>query len=83
MSESKYIDFEFYAESDSKKTKIFGVVTKIGAKQLGKISWYGPWRRYCFYPIFGDITIFEETCLRDIANFIEEQTKEHKEKLNG
>jgi len=74
---AKYVDFELFSESKSGKTKIWNVVTQIGSKILGTISWYGAWRRYCFYPLFGDITIFEETCLRDIADFIEQQTREH------
>lgn len=36
--------------------------------------WYGAWRRYAFFPNAGVRPVFESTCLRDIARFLEEQT---------
>lgn len=35
---------------------------------LGSVKWYGPWRQYSFFPI--PITVFNRTCLEDIAHFI-------------
>lgn len=35
---------------------------------LGNISWYAPWRRYCFYPSGG--TILDERCLVNLCEFI-------------
>jgi hypothetical protein len=43
---------------------------------LGKIVWYGAWRKYCFFPL-GE-TVFDKACLRDIANFCEQQTETRK-----
>ena len=45
---------------------------------LGMIGWYAAWRRYCFQPI--EECVFDPECLRDIAAFMEERTKEQKAK---
>lgn len=34
---------------------------------LGQVLWYGAWRRYAFHP--EACTVYEPTCLRDIAAF--------------
>ena len=57
-------------------TNIYEVVTKDNVK-LGEIRWFPSWRKYCFYP-WTD-TVYEETCLRDISQFIEEETKSQRE----
>jgi hypothetical protein len=46
-------------------TKRFLVQSKAGV-QLGEISWYCGWRRYCFYP--NPFTVLDAACLREIAN---------------
>jgi len=63
-----------------KKTNTYEVLEKGGGltSLLGIIKWFGRWRKYCFFPVEG--TIYEETCLRDISQFIEEETKAHKAK---
>ena len=43
---------------------------------LGSVAWLASWRRYVFVP--ANNVMFEEQCLRDIAQFIESATKEHK-----
>lgn len=43
---------------------------------LGIIQWRTGWRCYCFEPAFP--TAYEHECLRDIADFIEAETKKHK-----
>ncbi len=47
-------------------------------EDLGQIRWFGRWRKYCFFPNTG--TIYEETCLREIAEFCVTVTKEHRQK---
>jgi len=61
-----------------RKTNIYEVLEKGGGVSalLGTIKWFGRWRKYCFYPV--ENTIYEETCLRDISQFIEEETKAHR-----
>lgn len=74
-TESKWITFTL--AGNNPKTKIFTVMAKEGGF-LGTVKWYAPWRKYCFVP--ADYTVFEQDCLRDIADFIERETAEHKRK---
>ena len=78
MAESKYIKFTDERPSLSGKTKIWIIRTKEGNAVLGTIKWFANWRYYGFYP--ESETVFEQQCLRDIANFCEEQTKLQKAK---
>jgi hypothetical protein len=48
------------------------------AAHLGEIKWFSQWRKYCFFPT--NWTIFEEDCLRDIAEYLETVTREHRAK---
>lgn len=73
---SKWIDFDYIGNSKSGKTKVWRVLTKDSNLLLGYIKWYAPWRKYSFFPESN--TIFEETCLNDIANFCRDQKKELK-----
>jgi hypothetical protein len=56
-------------------TKEWWITTKQGGF-LGKVEWFGPWRKYNFYP--AEDSGFEQVCLREIATFIEDRTREHK-----
>lgn len=57
-------------------TKRWAVMPKDGSAQIGMVSWYGPWRKYCFFPMAS--TVFEWVCLREIAEFCESQTVLHR-----
>lgn len=74
----KWIDFKL--SETGEKTNKWIVVSKEADSgiHLGIIKWYGPWRKYSFFP--NEMTVFEQDCLRDIAYFIELKTKEHREK---
>ena len=56
------------------KTKVWWVLNKYDSAQLGWIGWFARWRKYGFYPKEG--TVYEETCLREIAAFCEQKSKE-------
>ena len=45
---------------------------------LGEIKWFGRWRKYAFFPDY--MCVFEEECLRDISVFLEQATREHRQK---
>ena len=75
----KWISFRFYSKSQSGKTNIWHV-GNLDGHFLGKIKWNPGWRKYEFLPTIDVQTGYEETCLRDIADFIQEKTKEHKGK---
>ena len=42
--------------------------------ELGIVKWYGPWRRYCYFP--HGIEIYSAGCLADIQDFINQLMKE-------
>jgi hypothetical protein len=73
-----WIQFDLQGHSKSGKTYVWSVVPTDGGSRIGEIFWYPAWRKYCFFP-YRD-TVFEQTCLRDIADFCEQATKEHKAK---
>lgn len=72
---STYIEFVFVAKSASQKTSIWTAVAS-GGEPLGTVKWFGRWRCYAFFPDTN--TVFEKTCLRDIAQFCEERTKDRR-----
>jgi hypothetical protein len=60
-----------------RKTKRFELYAKEGTGALlGCVRWYGAWRCYSFFP--EPSTLFERTCLREIADFLEDLTKAHR-----
>lgn len=64
----KYLIFELI--HDSGKTTSWRIIANQSSDLLGFIRWYGPWRRYVFYP--NSDTLFDLSCLRDIASKIEQ-----------
>jgi hypothetical protein len=54
------------------KTNRWRVATLAG-ETLGYVKWWGAWRKYAFFPLAS--TLYEEKCLRDIAEFCERETK--------
>lgn len=63
--------------SERRVTKRWDVYSAEGNFHLGTIRWWTNWRRYTFWPT--NQTLFDPACLREIAEFIETATKEHKE----
>ena len=74
---AKWIKFNDLGLSKSEKTQIWEVVTLEGGV-IGHIKWYGQWRKYGFFP--GAATVFENDCLKDIAEFLQKVTNEKKQK---
>lgn len=66
MKMSKWIEFKLKRKCD--KTDVYSVVSRISHLELGEIKWSCAWRQYAFFPI--GFTLYEETCLRDIADFL-------------
>jgi hypothetical protein len=71
-----WITFRVAGRSDSGRTAVWRILPKGEQGGIGDVRWYAPWRRYCLMP-FGN-TVFEEKCLREIATFCEDRTKEHR-----
>jgi len=82
MSEPKWIRF-VEVPVQGRKTRYWYVQTKDGKGHLGTVEWYGPWRKYVFAPAGYMDLVFEERCLRDIAEFVETQTREHREAVRA
>ena len=71
---AKWINFSMV--KDTGKTKVWNVWPKEDGTILGVVKWYGSWRGYAFFP--APNTLFEKTCLRDIADFLEQQNQLHR-----
>ncbi len=79
-----WIIFEHAGPSKSGKTHEWRVQPKDNgdlAACIGVVKWYAGWRGYAFMP-YGN-TVFEEDCLREIADFCERQTREHKQRASA
>lgn len=61
---------------DKSKTKTWRVLNKHDNIHLGWIGWFTKWRKYAFFP--EKDTVYEEDCLRDIAEFCAQETVKHK-----
>jgi ABC-type uncharacterized transport system ATPase subunit len=72
----KWIIIRKVRDSKTGKTKIFNIINKKNSYTIGEIKWNGGWKEYCFYP--AKKSFYEETCLRDIAGFLEELKKKKK-----
>jgi len=64
------LEFKENGLSLSGKTKIWIVIGN--GIELGRIAFFGRWRKYCFYPSVN--TLFDNLCLTEIAVFCKEQT---------
>jgi hypothetical protein len=77
-----WVKFEFLSDSSTGRTKIWEVMQQIPKDvyaehaALGSIKWFGRWRKYAFFP--ENDTVYEWDCLRVIAEFCENKTKEHR-----
>jgi hypothetical protein len=78
MNEPKHIKFEELVFEKPRKTRAWSVISKHDDSYLGRVQWFGRWRKFAFFP--EAVTTFEEQCLRDIANFVVAMTKEHRAK---
>ena len=63
------------------KTKVWFVINKYDGIQLGWIAWFAKWRKYAFYP--KPETVYEQVCLREIADFCEIETRHYNEQKHS
>jgi hypothetical protein len=80
MSERLYFN-ELHAGAPARKTKMWEVTATASDEVLGRILFHGAWRKFVFSPY--DNTIFDHSCLREIADFSEAETKKWRESLKG
>jgi hypothetical protein len=57
------------------KTRLWEVMNTSTDAVLGRIKFYGAWRKYIFQPLTNTLTLFDAKCLREIADFCEQQTE--------
>lgn len=69
-----YIEFILVGRKTT--TLVWGVRTTETQTHLGYVKWWSPWRRYAFFP--DNATLYEETCLTQIATFVQNETDKHK-----
>jgi len=71
---AKWVSFKLEERRRGAKTDVWHVwsLRQPLPAHLGVVKWYGPWRRYAFYP--DGSTVFEQDCLRDLAEFVEAET---------
>ena len=50
-------------------------VTSVDGALLGFVEWHTPWRCYAFFSAAD--TLYERTCLRDLADFCDQATRDH------
>lgn len=78
VADGKYV--RIVELESGRKTLVFEVQSKAG-HELGYISFYAKWRKYTFVP--AESSVFDQVCLREIANFLEDETKKWRAGLNG
>jgi hypothetical protein len=71
-----YLTFPHIGTSSSGLTNVWDV-KNTGQLIIGTVSWYAPWRRYGYTSITAHI-VLDATCMREIADFCETQTRAHK-----
>ena len=75
---AKWIRFVPNISGEKKrKTKCWIVYPKDIDSSIGLVRWFPQWRKYGFFPDM-KVTVFEPDCRRDIANFLEKKTREHR-----
>lgn len=65
--EFKYLRFEPCQVFE--KTSVWNCLSRSSGAVLGQVKWYGPWRRYCYFPACP--AVYSPDCLKDIAEFLE------------
>lgn len=69
-------NLDFY-RTKKPKTNRYEVVEKHDTRnKMGRILWFARWQKYVFMP--NNNTIYDEICMREISQFIEEETVTHK-----
>ena len=60
--------------ADQRKTDTYEVLTN-DSLVIGHIAWYGPWRKYAYFP--EPETVMETQCMQEIAFFLKQRMREH------
>ena len=74
---SMYLTLKDNGTSPSGKTQKWIVYNHVHNVEIGEIKWYGPWRKYSFFPVNG--SVFEGFCLLEIRNMLDLVMRDRKE----
>lgn len=72
----KYLSLQATGPSKSGLTRTYSVSSAASKEVIGFIKWYGPWRRYCFFP--GTDTVWDSNCLGEIKAYLDECNENYK-----
>ena len=76
IMETKYLQFVETFPHEGHKTTVIMVHSRGQGSCLGTISWYGPWRQYCFSPFPN--CVFNNSCLKDVSDMLDRLMAEKK-----
>ncbi len=71
-----HITFTAQPPESNRKTTVWLVDNGYGDGFLGHVKWFSRWRKYCFFP--APDCVFEGTCMRELSDFIEARTGDHR-----
>ncbi len=71
-----YLKFEDRGATPSGKTRRWVVLNSVSGVTLGWVRWHPSFRKYTFESLPG--IIYDACCLRDLAEFVDARTQEHK-----
>ena len=77
IKKTKYLIFDSITPEEM-KTKVVSVINTRSGTEIGKISWYDPWRQYCFFP--NGKTVWNIQCMRDVLFVINQLMGERRGK---
>jgi hypothetical protein len=80
VTQGTHLAFRNLGRMGERKTNTY-LVESLRPERLGRIRWFAAWRRYCFEPF--TTTVFDPSCLREIADFIEKETADRKTQWRG
>jgi hypothetical protein len=75
---SPYIEIREAGRSKSGITKIWTVHNINTEEEIGLIRWAGNWRRYVYEDY--EASYYDSKCLKQIAEFLENATADHRSK---
>lgn len=67
---TEYKHIRFVEVAQKPKTKVWECLNNKSCLRVGVVKWYGPWRRYCFFP--EPESWFDVSCMDDINDFIKQ-----------
>ena len=67
-------------EYEDRKTPIYRIWDR-NAVCIALIKWYGPWRKFCFFPE-GSGVVWDNKCLQEVIQLLDMYNKEYKESGN-